>query len=158
MPEKKFRAKLIDELDPNDDEIILEFGFGTGQNIIVANKRNDKAKLIGVDIDPKVRKIAEYKIKKLRLDITLDLYDGKTFPYADNSFDKVFSSLVFHQLDKETKLSCLKEIYRVLKPNGQAKSKTMRFAFYAVQILDGFRTTNDNVHGLLPEFIEQAGF
>lgn len=74
--------------------------------------------------------------------------------------------MVFHQLDKETKVSCLKEIYRVLKPNGQlsigdrgqAKSKTMRVAFYAVQILDGFRTTNDNVHGLLPKFIEQAGF
>ena len=166
MPEKKFRSKLIDELDPKDNEIILEFGFGTGQNIILAHERNEKSKLIGVDIDPKVRKIAEYKIKKLGIDITLDLYDGKTFQYADNSFDKVFSSLVFHQLDKETKLSCLKEIHRVLKPNGQltigdwgqAKSKTMRVAFYAVQILDGFKTTNDNVNGLLPKFIEQAGF
>ncbi len=166
MPEKIFRAKLIDELDPKDNEIILEFGFGTGQNIILAHQRNDKARLIGVDIDPKVRKIAEYKIKKLGLEITLDLYDGKTFQYADNSFNKIFSSLVFHQLDKETKLSCLKEIYRVLKPNGQltigdwghAKSKTMRIAFYLVQILDGFKTTNDNVNGLLPNFIEQAGF
>ena len=166
MPEKKFREKLIDELNPQNSEMILEFGFGTGQNIILAHQRNDKAKLIGVDIDPKVRKIAEYKIKKLGLDITLDLYDGKTFQYSDNSFDKVFSSLVFHQLDKETKLSCLKEIYRVLKPNGQltigdwgqAKSKIMRVAFYAVQILDGFKTTNDNVNGLLPKFIEHAGF
>jgi len=166
MAEKKFRAKLIDQLDANDGEIILEFDFGTGENIILAHKRNDKAKLIGVDIDPKVRKIAEYKIQKLSLDITLDLYDGKTFPYADNSFDKVFSSLVFHQLDRETKLACLKEIRRVLKPNGQlsiadwgqAKSKAMRAAFYAVQIFNGFRTTNDNVHGLLPEFIERAGF
>lgn len=166
MPEKKFRAKLIDELEPKNDETILEFGFGTGQNIILAHKRGSKAKLIGVDIDPKVKKIAEYKIKKLGMNLTLDLYDGKTFPYADNSFDKVFSSLVFHQLDRETKLSCLKEIYRVLKPNGQltigdwgqAKSKIMRFAFYAVQILDGFKTTNDNVNGLLPKFMEQASF
>ena len=166
MPEKKFRAKLIDELDPKDNEIILEFGFGTGQNIILAHQRNDKANLIGVDIDPKVRKIAEHKINKLGFDIILDLYDGKTFPYADNSIDKVFSSLVFHQLDKETKLTCLKEIYRVLKPNGQltigdwgrAKTKIMRVAFYLVQILDGFKTTNDNVNGLLPKFIKLAGF
>jgi ubiquinone/menaquinone biosynthesis C-methylase UbiE len=166
MPEKKFRARLIDELKPMKNETILEFGFGTGQNIILAHQRNSKTKLTGIDIDPKVRKIADYKIKKLGIDITLDLYDGKTFPYGDNSFDKVFSSLVFHQLDKETKLSCLNEIYRVLKPNGQltigdwgkAKSKTMRFAFYAVQILDGFKTTNDNVNGLLPKLIEQSGF
>lgn len=166
MPEKKFRAKIIDELEPKNDEKILEFGFGTGQNIILAQQRNDKTKLIGVDIDPKVREIAKYKIKKLGLNITLDLYDGTTLPYTDNSFDKVFSSLVFHHLDKETKLSCLKEIYRVLKPNGQlsigdwgkAKSKIMRFAFYVVQILDGFKTTNDNVNGLLPKYIGQAGF
>lgn len=54
----------------------------------------------------------------------------------------------------------------MLKPNGQlligdwseAKSKAMRVAFYAVQILDGFRTTNDNVQGLLAEFIKQIGF
>lgn len=123
-------------------------------------------KLIGVDIDPKVKAIAEYQINKHGFDKSLDLYDGKTFPYTDNSFDKVFSSLVFHQLDKETKLLCLKEIFRVLKPNGQliigdwgqVKSKIMRFAFHSVQILDGFITTNDNVNGLLPKFIEQVAF
>jgi ubiquinone/menaquinone biosynthesis C-methylase UbiE len=166
MPEKKFRTKLIDELDPKNEEAILEFGYGTGQNIILAHERNNKAKLIGLDIDPKVQEIAQYKIKKLGFDIPLDLYEGANFPYPDNSFDKVFSSLVFHQLDAETKLSCLKEIHRVLKPNGnliigdwgQAKSKLMRFLFYIVQILDGFKTTNDNVNGLLPKFIEQAGF
>ena len=164
MPEKKFRTKLIDEVEPQNDETILEFGYGTGQNIILAHERNNKTKLNGLDIDPKVKEIAEYKIKKLGFGITLDLYEGATFPYPDNSFDKVFSSLVFHQLDAETKLYCLKEIYRVLKPNGnliigdwgKAKSKLMRFLFYIVQILDGFKTTN--VNGLLPKFMEQAGF
>jgi ubiquinone/menaquinone biosynthesis C-methylase UbiE len=95
MPEKKFRTKLIDELDPKNEEAILEFGYGTGQNIILAHERNNKAKLIGLDIDPKVQEIARYKIKKLGFDIPLDLYAGANFPYPDNSFDKVFSSLVF---------------------------------------------------------------
>lgn len=67
MPEKKFRAQLIDQLDPNDDEIILEFGFGTGQNIILANKRNDKAKLIGVDMTQKLEKLLNIKFKNLSL-------------------------------------------------------------------------------------------
>lgn len=166
MPERKFRAKLIDILNPKDNESILEFGFGTGQNIILAYQRNTKTKFTGVDIDPKVKQIADNKKDKLGITMNLDLYDGKTFPYADNSFDKVFSSLVFHHLDKESKLSSLKEIYRVLKPNGQlivgdwgkAKSIIMRVAFYAVQIFDGFKTTNDNVNGLLPKYIEKAGF
>jgi hypothetical protein len=34
----------------------------------------------------------------------------------------------------------------------------MRWAFYMVQLLDGFATTNDNVNGLIPDFIEKAGF
>lgn len=166
MPEKQFRTKLIDHLKPGAGENILEFGFGTGQNLILAHQRNEESKLSGLDIDPKVKAIAEYKIHKHDFNIALDLYDGKTFPYSDNSFDKIFSSLVFHQLDKETKLSCLKEIFRVLKPSGQliigdwgqAKSTSMRLRFYFVQILDGFKTTNDNVNGLLPTFIQQVGF
>ena len=166
MPEKKFRSKLIDELDPKNGEAILEFGVGTGQNIILAHQRNSETILKGLDIDQKVTSIANHKINKLGFKITLDLYDGQSFPYPNNSFDKVFSSLVFHQLDKGTKLNCLKEIYRVLKPSGQltigdwgqAKTRTMRIAFYLIQILDGFETTNDNVNGLLPSFIEQSGF
>ena len=54
----------------------------------------------------------------------------------------------------------------MLKPNGQlvigdwgrARTILMRIAFYTVQILDGFETTNDNVNGLLPNFIKDAGF
>ncbi|SEW52760.1 class I SAM-dependent methyltransferase [Chitinophaga arvensicola] len=166
MPEKKFRTRLIDELQPASGETILEFGFGTGQNLILVHERNAQTTLNGVDIDPKVKAIADHKINKLGYHLPLDLYDGKTFPYGNNSFDKVFSSLVFHQLDTASKQSCLKEIYRVLKPGGilvigdwgKARSGLMRFAFYAVQLTDGFKITNDSVKGLLPLYIDQAGF
>lgn len=166
MPEKKFRTKLMDYVKPTAGESILEFGFGTAQNMIVLKDREPDANVLGVDIDPKIKSIAEHKLKKRNLTIPLHLYDGITLPFDDNSFDKVFSSLVFHQLDAETKLHCLKELNRVLKPNGkliigdwgQAKSKWIRFLFYAVQLLDGFKTTNDNVKGLMPQFISDTGF
>ena len=166
MPEKQFRSKLIDFVNPQSGESILEFGFGTAQNIILLKQKNSEALVQGVDIDPKIKSIAEYKLRKHNLDVPLYLYDGTTLPFADNSFDKVFSSLVFHQLDAETKLNCLKELQRVIKPNGiltigdwgKAKSKWMRFSFYAVQLLDGFKTTNDNVNGLMPQYISRAGF
>ncbi len=96
----------------------------------------------------------------------MHLYDGNVLPFADNRFDKVYSCLVFHQLDAETKVNALKELYRVLKPNGnliiadwgKAQNKLMRFTFGLVQLLDGFKTTNDNVKGLMPDFISKAGF
>jgi ubiquinone/menaquinone biosynthesis C-methylase UbiE len=166
MPEKKFRGLLVQAVNPQQGEKILEFGFGTGQNLLLVKKQSPDIDLRGLDIDPKVREIAAYKLAKNAIDIPLDLYDGGKFPYQDDQFDKVYSCLVFHQLDAETKVKCLKEIHRVLKPNGnlivadwgKAQNRLMRLVFGFVQLLDGFKTTNDNVKGRMPEFIEAAGF
>ncbi len=166
MPERRFRSELIEHLDPKSDERILEFGYGTGQNLIYALKVCDTSSYQGLDIDPKVREIAINKLEKSGADIPLSLYDGGRFPFDDNSFDKVFSSLVFHQLDGITKQNALNEIFRVLRPGGllligdwgKASNILMRLSFYLVQLLDGFATTTDNVKGLLPDYILKAGF
>ena len=166
MPEKKFRDLLVEEVNPQRGEEILEFGFGTGANLLLMKQKNPDCSLSGLDIDPKVKEIASYKLAKNAFDIPLDLYDGNIFPYANNQFDKVYSCLVFHQLDADTKINCLKEIFRVLKPNGhliiadwgKAANGLMRLSFGLVQLLDGFKTTNDNVKGLMPKFIAQVGF
>ena len=166
MPEKKFRNKLIDIVNPKVDEKILEFGFGTAQNIIILKQRFPNCNVLGVDIDPKIKSIAEYKLNKAGIEAPLFLYDGNKLPFEDNSIDKVYSSLVFHQLDMITKLKCLLEINRILKPNGEliigdwgkAKTKWMRLSFYLVQLLDGFKTTTDNVNGLMIKYITDAGF
>lgn len=166
MPEKKFRTRLIEIVAPTDTEKILEFGFGTGQNLIIAKQKHKQTTFVGLDIDPKVKAIANQKIEDLKLDIPLVLYDGEWFPFETNEFDKVYSSLVFHQLDTETKKNCMKEINRVLKPQGtlvigdwgKPKSKFRRMLFYIVQILDGFKTTQENVEGLLPQYMIDCGF
>lgn len=166
MPEKKFRRLLVEEVNPKENEHILEFGFGTGQNLLLVQQENPQSKLEGLDIDPKVKAIAEHKLAKEKIEIPLHLYDGNTLSFANETFDKVYSCLVYHQLDAETKQKCLNELYRVLKPNGKliiadwgkAQNKLMRFTFGLVQILDGFKTTNDNVKGRMPVFISNAGF
>ena len=166
MPEKRFRTKLIDHVNPLEGEKILEFGFGTGENLILGVNRNSNVQFKGLDIDPKVKRIAEKKFKANSIDVRLDIYNGGKFPYQNNAFDKVFSSLVFHQLDAKTKESSLNEIHRILKPNGvliigdwgKPRSKMMRIMFYFVQILDGFTTTKDNVNGKLPLYIIKSGF
>ena len=42
MPEKMFRAKLIGHLSPQPNEKIMEFGFGTGQNLIYSLRAENK--------------------------------------------------------------------------------------------------------------------
>lgn len=166
MPEAQFRKMLTEQADVQAHEKVLDFGFGTASQTILLKKSCPSASIIGLDIDPNIRQLAIEKITKAGLSIQLDLYNGTTFPYADHSFDKVVSSLVFHQLTKAQKLNCLKEIYRVLKPNGEihigdwgkAANGFMRTAFVVVQLLDGFSTTSDNVKGRLPHFLKKVGF
>ena len=38
------------------------------------------------------------------------------------------------------------------------KYKIMRLTFGIVQMLDGFKTTDDNVKGKMPEYIAKGGF
>ncbi len=109
MPEKKFRNKLIDFVNPKAGEKILEFGFGTGQNLVIGALKNSDTEFTGLDIYPKVKKIAQHRLKSKSLDIPLILYNGGGFPFKANTFDKVYSSLVFHQLDTEVKKHCLKD-------------------------------------------------
>lgn len=166
MPERKFRRLLVGQIDPQPGEKILEFGYGTGANLLLVKEKCPDADLRGLDIDPKVQQIAHRKLAKKRLHIPVDLYEGMMFPYTTSKFDKVYSCLVFHQLDENGKAACLGEIHRVLKKGGKlviadwgkAENWRMRLTFGLVQLLDGFKTTNDNVQGRLPDFIREAGF
>jgi ubiquinone/menaquinone biosynthesis C-methylase UbiE len=166
MPERKIRQKLMHEINPEAGEHILEFGFGTGSNLIIISKSRPDAIYTGLDIDPKMKTIAQKRFQKNSISASLELYNGDRFPFEDESFDKVFSCLVFHQLDRSIKENCLRELYRVLKPGGKliiadfgkASSIFMRVCFITIQLLDGIKRTTDNVKGLLPQIVRDAGF
>jgi hypothetical protein len=76
------------------------------------------------------------------------------------------SSLVFHHLTRAEKLSALRAIRRLLTEGGELHLADwsaphdimMRVAFLAVQALDGFETTGDNIRGELPGLMQEAGF
>jgi len=50
--------------------------------------------------------------------IRFDQGFANALPYADASFDRVFSSMMFHHLPQDAKLATLREVRRVLKPGG----------------------------------------
>lgn len=87
-------------------------------------------------------------------------------PYGDESFERVVSSLFFHHLTREGKLKTLREVLRVLKPNGELhiadwglpSNFLMKIASHGIEMLDGAETTADNFRGLLPSLVSETGF
>jgi ubiquinone/menaquinone biosynthesis C-methylase UbiE len=166
MPEKQFKQDLIKEAGIETGFHVLDYGCGTATLSMMLKAQHPSAYLTGVDVDGKVLKIAQQKLRTFQHPIRLDRYDGKTLPYPNETFDRVVSSLVFHHLDPLQKKQALLEIRRVLKPEGElyiadwgkAENALMRGLFYSVQMLDGFKTTRDNVAGLMPSYLLEAGF
>lgn len=164
--ESTFKSRLIQQIQIGSEQRVLDLGCGTGTLTLLIKQTYPKTKVFGLDADPKVLQIAEKKITKNGLGVVFDQGMSFELPYPDHSFDAVVSSLMFHHLTLKNKLRTLGEIYRVLKPQGQlliadwgkAQNKIMRIAFLSVQLLDGFKTTTDNVKGLLPQLMVEAGF
>ena len=99
-------------LDKND--IVLDLGCGNGQSIIKASKYCKK--IVGIEIDPNLLKIADVSIKQKSIKNAI-LQKGnleEKLLLKSRQFNKVFFLDVFEHLNNRDLI--LKEIKRVLKP------------------------------------------
>lgn len=102
---------------------ILDAGCGDGELLKrlfneLREKNNLPDKCCGIDNSADAIKSAKNKLDA-HFSITFDLRLGdiiKSFPWPDETFDLILSNVVFHNFEK--KELALKEIIRVLKPNG----------------------------------------
>jgi SAM-dependent methyltransferase len=101
-----------------DGHRVLDVGCGTGNLLRSAGKRYPTVDLVGLDPDPKALARAGRKLRRARLTVQLDRGFAQELPYPDGSFDRVFSSLMLHHLDSESKDALLAEVRRVLRPDG----------------------------------------
>lgn len=165
MRETTFKQALVRQARVAKSHRVLDLGCGTATLTLLIKQAHPETQVTGLDGDPKALEIARDKVARSGLAITLDEGLAFNLPYPDNSFDRVFSSLLFHHLTREDKERTLKEVHRVLQSGGElhvadwgkASNVLMRLAFFLVQFLDGFKTTSDNVNGLLPDFFKKAG-
>ncbi len=74
--------------------------------------------VVGIDPDPKALARARRKASKAAVFIQFDQGFGDDLPYAESSFDRVFSSFMFHHLPSDEKGRTLRAVRRVLKPGG----------------------------------------
>jgi SAM-dependent methyltransferase len=142
-------------------ERILDLGCGDGQ--LTARIAAIATNVIGVDASPQMAAAARAR------GIHVDEAQAESLPYADRTFDAVFSNAALHWVRGQDAM--LAEVHRVLKPGGrfvaemggQGNIAAIRVALIAVLARHGFDGREDNVNYYpTPEAytkrLEQHGF
>src|SRR3989442_8696368 len=100
-------------------EAVLDVGCGTGDlTLEVARRVGSSGLVAGIDAAPEMVARARQKARRHHLAIDFRAEPVEKLFFADQTFDVVVSSLVFHHLPDGLKRQALAEIHRVLKPGG----------------------------------------
>ena len=113
-------------LNINTKDVVLELGCGVARigKLLAPHCK----KWIGVDISENMLKVASQRLQDMDNVEFHALKRNDLSSIADNSIDKIYSVAVFCHLDKEDLFNYLREIYRVLKPEGTIYVETWNLA------------------------------
>lgn len=120
--ERKARRRGLELLDPEEGEIILEIGFGTGCSTVeIAESVGEKDKVYGIDIAPQMVKLARKRLKRHGLAdrVSLSEGDARNMPYKNGVFDAVYMACTLELFDTPDIPKVLKEIKRIISPEGR---------------------------------------
>jgi ubiquinone/menaquinone biosynthesis C-methylase UbiE len=97
---------------------VLEIGVGMGADHLRWARAGPKS-LTGIDLTPRAVEFAHARIVAEGLSSNLRVGDAESLPFADNSFDIVYSWGVLHHSPNTER--CFQEVRRVLRTDGRAR-------------------------------------
>lgn len=167
--EHRWRSALIAQIRPRPGEVIVDVGCGTGSLLVRLGEAAPSARLIGIDPDHAV--LARARKRVAAAGLSVELHIGFARQVAEllegQRLTKIVSSLVFHQVPMEEKVTALAAMYAALGAGGEVhiadyglqRTPLMRALFRGViQNLDGRVNTEPNARGVLPNLMHAAGF
>lgn len=96
----------------------LDLGCGTGTLAVMIKRLHPGVSVVGLDPDRKALVRGRKKSAQAGVSIQFDQGFADKLPYPDASFDRVFSSFMFHHLHEQDRVKALSEARRVLAPGG----------------------------------------
>ena len=166
--ERKFREKTMAWMDISPTDRILDVGCGTGSlTLLLAERINPAAGMIsGIDAAPRMIAIARQKAAKKNIVADFQVGIAESLAFADQSFNWVVNSMFTHHINTGLKEKAFAEMYRVLKPGGMLLTADIdrpttlpgRLLGWAGRYLLLQPELEDNLRGLLPDFMHRAGF
>jgi ubiquinone/menaquinone biosynthesis C-methylase UbiE len=111
--------------------------------IIAVRQQLCHVDVVGLDPDPKALARAKRKLERSAIPIRFDQGFADELPYPEASFDRVFSTFMFHHLPANKREKTLSEVRRVLAPGG------------SFHLLD-FTPPEANSRGLLARYFQSS--
>jgi ubiquinone/menaquinone biosynthesis C-methylase UbiE len=112
------RRILLDQAKVRPSHRVLDIGCGTGTLAVLIKRIRPDVDVVGLDPDPKALARAKRKAERSAVSIRLDQGFSDLLPYPQASFDRVFSTFMFHHLMIDQREQTLSEVRRILTPGG----------------------------------------
>ena len=157
------RRGLVEQARLQPGQRVLDIGCGTGSLAVLIARLHPAVEVVALDPDPKALSRAARKARRAGVTIEFERGFSDTLPFRDGSFDRVFSSFMFHHLNREEKARTLRDVRRVLKSGGSLHL----LDFAAPETADGVKRTrglhalgrlHDNGAGTVTGLMSAAGF
>jgi putative AdoMet-dependent methyltransferase len=115
-------------LDIGPDDLVVEFGTGTGEFSLEAAKHCER--VIAIDVSAKMIEYAENKRRERKVD-NIDFFHAGflTYQHSGAPADIVVTQLALHHLPDFWKLIALKKIYQMLRKGGMLYLKDTVYSF-----------------------------
>lgn len=149
------RYKLEPDLCPfarfveGRDKDVLEIGVGMGADHLEWAKSGPRS-LTGIDLTARAVEFTSARLAYHGLSSNVFVADAEALPFADASFDLVYSFGVLHHTPDTVK--AIREVYRILRPGGTCRIMIynkhcmvgyMLWARYGLLAFRPFRSLND---------------
>jgi ubiquinone/menaquinone biosynthesis C-methylase UbiE len=110
-------TRLVREMGGAEKVKLLDIGCGTGRTLHQIARTHPKMRLHGADLSPAYIKLARKRLLDLD-EVSLAVENGEALPWADETFDVVTSTYMFHELPRNARRNVVREMFRVLRPGG----------------------------------------
>jgi ubiquinone/menaquinone biosynthesis C-methylase UbiE len=118
--ERIYREKTVELAGLRTGELVLDVGCGTGTLAIAAKRRVGPVRTVsGLDASREMISRARKKAAGADAEINFQMASAEALPFSEATFDVVLSTTVLHCLSDRARPLCIREMVRVLKPNGR---------------------------------------
>jgi ubiquinone/menaquinone biosynthesis C-methylase UbiE len=154
--------QLISQTNIEPDHVVLDVGCGTGTLVVMLKRQYPSVQVVGLDPDSKALQRARDKARRAAVSVQLDEGFADELPYREGSFDRVFSSFMFHHLEEQEREKTSREVLRVLKPGGSFHlldfvTDPASHGFFE-RLMGGHALMNSNSNERIIQLITRAGF